>query len=124
MNSYIDALSDADMAVQLDPTYAKAHARCADAYDALHRYSDSIESWNAAINALPKRNLLPFQTKLKESFERSKNKVAEKVLALKAAVSCNSFEGALYPAPLWKRAEEVLEKMVAEGKDCSGTRNI
>ncbi|KAJ7707342.1 hypothetical protein B0H17DRAFT_918085 [Mycena rosella] len=65
----MDAKTDAKKATQLDPTYAKAFARLATSQDALGIYSDSKESWQRALDALPKFDLTPAEETQKAQYQ-------------------------------------------------------
>ncbi|KAJ7466992.1 hypothetical protein FB451DRAFT_1483962 [Mycena latifolia] len=69
LKRYLDADSDAKKATQLDPTYAKAFARLAMAQDALGNYPQSKESWQRALDALPKSDLTHAEEVQKEQYQ-------------------------------------------------------
>ncbi|KAI3603927.1 small glutamine-rich tetratricopeptide repeat-containing protein alpha-like isoform 1 [Moniliophthora roreri] len=121
MRHYILAAVDASTAVRLDPNYAKAHARRAEAYDALYQHLESKESWRAALDALPKQNLSPAEIKMKESFVLGLDQAYQKLFVVSNAVRCTSLDGAVTPTPLWVRVIVVYADMLRERKDMSGT---
>ncbi|KAJ6545090.1 hypothetical protein DFH09DRAFT_1040591 [Mycena vulgaris] len=69
LKRYLDASNDAMKATELDPTYAKAFARRAAAQDALGNYARSKESWQQALDALPKVNLKPAEKIQQEQYQ-------------------------------------------------------
>ncbi|ESK91509.1 serine threonine protein phosphatase [Moniliophthora roreri MCA 2997] len=75
---YLVALLEAIDCVRIDPTYPQAHARLAEAYEALYQYSESVK-WNAAANAIPS--------------------LINKIIALRAATNSTSFDDALASTP-------------------------
>ncbi|KAK7016337.1 hypothetical protein R3P38DRAFT_2542174 [Favolaschia claudopus] len=68
LKRYLDANADATKATDLDPTYAKAHARLATSEDQLGAPHKSKESWQKALDALPKTNLTPAEETQKTQY--------------------------------------------------------
>ncbi|KAJ7707341.1 hypothetical protein B0H17DRAFT_1191857 [Mycena rosella] len=69
LKMYLDANNDAKKATQLDPTYAKAFARLASSQDTLGDYPDSKESWQRALDALPKFDLTQAEENQKTQYQ-------------------------------------------------------
>ncbi|THU98406.1 TPR-like protein [Dendrothele bispora CBS 962.96] len=70
MKQYLDALSDAQRATELDPTYSKAWARSAAAYEALGMRAGSQAMWKKALECLPlEEHMTPMDKRLKEQYE-------------------------------------------------------
>ncbi|KAF9061382.1 hypothetical protein BDP27DRAFT_1301213 [Rhodocollybia butyracea] len=67
---YLDAESDARMATNVDPGFAKAYARLATAQDVLRKPYKSVESWQKSIEKLPRDNLTPAQLNQKTEYEK------------------------------------------------------
>ncbi|KAK7016333.1 TPR-like protein [Favolaschia claudopus] len=80
LKRYLDAKVDATKATELDPNYAKAHARLATAQDQLGSPQKSKASWQNALDALPKTNLTPAEETQKTQY----------AAGLKAAMSANA----------------------------------
>ncbi|KAI1797526.1 hypothetical protein LXA43DRAFT_1056655 [Ganoderma leucocontextum] len=68
LNRYIDSCTDAATATELDPSYAKAWSRLAQAQSSLDRPDQALRSWKRAVSALPVENLTPAQKKQRESY--------------------------------------------------------
>ncbi|KAJ7757788.1 hypothetical protein DFH07DRAFT_819311 [Mycena maculata] len=69
LKRYADSRDDARKATELDPTYAKAWARLASAKDAMCNYIESQESWQRALDALPKSDLKPAEHAQKAQYQ-------------------------------------------------------
>ncbi|KAJ7152316.1 hypothetical protein C8R43DRAFT_481828 [Mycena crocata] len=69
LKRYTDSRHDAAQATELDPTYAKAFARLASAAHAMCDYKSSEESWQRALDALPKDDLKPAEQTQKVQYE-------------------------------------------------------
>ncbi|KAJ7745657.1 hypothetical protein B0H16DRAFT_1726704 [Mycena metata] len=69
LKRYLDAERDATKATVLDPTYAKAFARLATAQDGQGKYDESKESWQHALDALPKTDLKQAEQLQKSQYE-------------------------------------------------------
>ncbi|KII91507.1 hypothetical protein PLICRDRAFT_105000 [Plicaturopsis crispa FD-325 SS-3] len=82
MRKYMDAASDATLATEYDPTYARGWARRATAEDALKEFYRSVISWKRALEALPAANLNPAERTQKDQYEAGLKKAqAEKASA-------------------------------------------
>ncbi|KAK7052880.1 hypothetical protein VNI00_004200 [Paramarasmius palmivorus] len=76
IKQYLDAASDASLATEIDPRYAKAWARLATAQDmafiqALKQPVGSVYSWRKAVDALSKGGLTEAEKKQKAEYEAS-----------------------------------------------------
>ncbi|KAI0334466.1 TPR-like protein [Cubamyces sp. BRFM 1775] len=69
LKQYLDAGSDAQRAVEIDPNYSKAWARLAKASYELHVWPLSVKSWKKALETLPSAELTPVEEQLKEQYE-------------------------------------------------------
>ncbi|KAJ7081780.1 hypothetical protein B0H15DRAFT_853503 [Mycena belliarum] len=69
LKRYLDACADAKKATELDPTYAKAFARLATAQAAMSDYPHSEESWQHALDALPKADLKPAEQVQRQQYQ-------------------------------------------------------
>ncbi|KAJ6545092.1 hypothetical protein DFH09DRAFT_1367685 [Mycena vulgaris] len=87
LKRYLDANNDAKKATQLDPTYAKAFARLASAQDALGEYRESKESWQRALDALPKSNLSPAEEIQKDQYQAGLNTAAANVVKMEKPIT-------------------------------------
>ncbi|KIY44169.1 TPR-like protein, partial [Fistulina hepatica ATCC 64428] len=58
-----------ERATELDPSYAKAWARLAAAYDALREYRESVVAWQKAIDCLPPENLSSMQASQRSQYQ-------------------------------------------------------
>ncbi|KAJ7707343.1 hypothetical protein B0H17DRAFT_1191859 [Mycena rosella] len=84
LKRYMDADADARKATQLDPTYAKAFARLATAEDAMGQYPKAQQSWQRALDALPKANLTPAEGVQKVQYQAGLEAAAAGVAKLQA----------------------------------------
>ncbi|KAG2126940.1 hypothetical protein DEU56DRAFT_821582 [Suillus clintonianus] len=73
LNRYLDAVGDAKMATEIDPSYAKGWSRLAASQDALADWGRSTEAWQKALNALPKTNLSPAEQRQKDQYTAGMN---------------------------------------------------
>ncbi|KAH9897927.1 TPR-like protein [Cubamyces lactineus] len=69
LKQYLDAGSDAQRAVELDPNYSKAWARLAKASYELHVWPLSVNAWKKALETLPSAELTPTEEQLKQQYE-------------------------------------------------------
>ncbi|KIJ67014.1 hypothetical protein HYDPIDRAFT_26424 [Hydnomerulius pinastri MD-312] len=113
---YLDASSDARQATELDPGYAKGWSRRASAHDALMEWTDSVEAWEKALNALPKANLSGAEIKQKEQYTASlkaaKQRVEEASQTPAKVVYCN-YLTEKFP---WQMASEMMPELEAAGR--------
>ncbi|EEB98786.1 hypothetical protein MPER_01649 [Moniliophthora perniciosa FA553] len=79
VRSYMDAGSDASNALRLDPSYAKAHARYAEAHEAMGLCMHAEVGWRRALQALPEHHLTPTELELKGTFDRSHTEALPKI---------------------------------------------
>ncbi|KAF9056034.1 hypothetical protein BJ165DRAFT_1521989 [Panaeolus papilionaceus] len=70
-DSYMNACTDANKAIALDPSYVKGHARLAAGSAGLGKWDSAIEAWKKALALLPQvdTQLSPTERKLKEQFQ-------------------------------------------------------
>ncbi|KAM5532752.1 hypothetical protein V8D89_013549 [Ganoderma adspersum] len=84
LNRFIDSCTDATTATELDPSYAKAWSRLAQAQTSLHRPDQTVRSWKRAVAALPVENLTPAQKKQRDNYASELAVVQAKVADLEA----------------------------------------
>ncbi|KAJ7755028.1 hypothetical protein DFH07DRAFT_822661 [Mycena maculata] len=68
MKEYLDAASDAEAATKLDPQYAKAWARMANAAQGLGAWDKCFGAWDSALACIPSQDLTDSQKALKAQF--------------------------------------------------------
>ncbi|KZT67606.1 hypothetical protein DAEQUDRAFT_766973 [Daedalea quercina L-15889] len=82
---FAEAKTDAQKAVELDPTYVKGLGRLAAACSGLQEYKESAKYWKRAVDAFPKENLSAAELKQKEQC------IAELQLACNKATESGSY---------------------------------
>ncbi|KAJ6623068.1 hypothetical protein B0H10DRAFT_2011004 [Mycena sp. CBHHK59/15] len=68
LKEFLDAAHDAEKATKLDPTYAKAWARLANAAQGLGAWAKCFDAWESALACIPSQDLTPSQKALKGQF--------------------------------------------------------
>ncbi|PPQ99536.1 hypothetical protein CVT24_005326 [Panaeolus cyanescens] len=114
MQQFMNACTDADKAIELDPKYAKAHARYAAGHAGLGRFETAAKSWRRALALLPQvdSQLSPTERKLKEQFEAELSKAETNAKApLKDAIGLGQDEVSKTP---WHRAIAEEQNLRAE----------
>ncbi|THH01523.1 hypothetical protein EW026_g1197 [Hermanssonia centrifuga] len=79
MDAATDCKKASPLATELDPTYVKAWARIAQAYNSLAEYERSKESYKKALALLPVKGLTKENITLKEQCETGLNDVQRKI---------------------------------------------
>ena len=76
LNYFDNAISDAEMAINLRPTYAKAYLRKGNALEGLKRYKEALDTYEAGLKQDPdNEQLIEAQTKLKELMEKPNDNI-------------------------------------------------
>ena len=76
LNYFDNAISDAEMAINLRPTYAKAYLRKGNALEGLKRYKEALDSYEAGLKQDPdNEQLIEAQKKLKELMEKPNDNI-------------------------------------------------
>ena len=76
LNYFDNAIIDAEMAITLRPTYAKAYLRKGNALEGLKRYKEAIDSYEAGLKQDPdNEQLIEAQKKLKELMEKPNDNI-------------------------------------------------
>ncbi|KAJ7588129.1 hypothetical protein C8J56DRAFT_860833 [Mycena floridula] len=117
---YLGACDDSKMAIELDPTYARAHARLATAHDYMNEPWHSVSEWGSAVNALNKNNLTPTEIKQKAQYEASLAAAKKNLIKMETPRNVADFlpvikEHDTMNAP-WYQAHAIIPKLRAEGK--------
>ncbi|KAJ7610900.1 hypothetical protein FB45DRAFT_1009828 [Roridomyces roridus] len=68
MKEYLDAQQDAETATKLDPGYAKAWARLANAFQGLAAWDQCFSAWESALGCMPSQDLTDNQKKVQAQF--------------------------------------------------------
>ncbi|KAK1226528.1 hypothetical protein PQX77_010493 [Marasmius sp. AFHP31] len=69
LKQYIDAATDAETAIHLDPKYTKAYARLGSARYAMNQHLLSKLAWQKALDGLPTKNLSEGELKLQKDYK-------------------------------------------------------
>ncbi|KAL0580420.1 hypothetical protein V5O48_001573 [Marasmius crinis-equi] len=69
LKQYIDAATDAEIAIHLNPNYTKAYGRLASARYAMNQSLLSKLAWQKALDCLPKTNLTESELKLQKEYK-------------------------------------------------------
>ncbi|TDL15598.1 hypothetical protein BD410DRAFT_845061 [Rickenella mellea] len=85
LNRTLEAISDAQMAVDLDPKYAKAWSRLAKCQEDSANYSVAISSWKHALECIPTTNLNSSEEKLRRQIEQGLKTTESRVKAAQLA---------------------------------------
>ncbi|KAJ3971543.1 hypothetical protein EV361DRAFT_910723 [Lentinula raphanica] len=129
LNLYLDALSDATKATELDSSFVKALGRLARALDALGRPFQSALSWEQALNRLPRKSLrLPERTQLyeyKKGLAAAKHEQLRQQKALQMSVKQNMVRKSEDKGLPWMIAKGLIPLLVARGDytSCAWTLN-
>ena len=76
LNYFDNAILDAEMAITLRPTYAKAYLRKGNALEGLKRYKEALDSYEAGLKQDPdNEQLIEAQKKLKELMEKPNDNI-------------------------------------------------
>ena len=76
LNYFDNAIIDAEMAITLRPTYAKAYLRKGNALEGLKRYKEALDSYEAGLKQDPdNEQLIEAQKKLKELMEKPNDNI-------------------------------------------------
>ncbi|RDB28593.1 Serine/threonine-protein phosphatase 5 [Hypsizygus marmoreus] len=115
MKEYLDAVTDAEKATDLDPTYAKAWGRQGTAYHAIGTWNKAIQCFTTALKCLPSdKNLTPQDRVLKTQFQEGLKKAEEyeqRPLPKPVALAPGSVDQASVP---WKRALAMESDLIAK----------
>ncbi|KAI9574032.1 hypothetical protein HD554DRAFT_582539 [Boletus coccyginus] len=115
MSNFIDAVHDAHQATEIDPTYAKGWSRLASAHDASKEYTNAIEAWQNAIDALPKTDLSPAERKQKEQYTTSLDKTKQRLETASSTLLPGIVVNEIREKLPWQVAEEMLPELHAAG---------
>ncbi|KAJ7145127.1 hypothetical protein C8R43DRAFT_1012912 [Mycena crocata] len=105
LKRFMDAVGDALKATQLDPTYAKAHARLGSSLDALGNYNQSKKSWQQALDSLP--HILSPAEKIQKVQYEAAVEAANSQLAVPVGVGLAPKDG----RQPWDRAAAILPRL-------------
>ena len=76
LNYFDNAILDAEMAITLRPTYAKAYLRKGNALEGLKKYKEALDSYEAGLKQDPdNEQLIEAQKKLKELMEKPNDNI-------------------------------------------------
>ncbi len=76
LNYFDNAILDAEMAITLRPTYAKAYLRKCNALEGLKKYKEALDSYEAGLKQDPdNEQLIEAQKKLKELMEKPNDNI-------------------------------------------------
>jgi len=76
LNYFDNAIIDAEMAITLRPTYAKAYLRKGNALEGLKKYKEALDSYEAGLKQDPdNEQLIEAQKKLKELMEKPNDNI-------------------------------------------------
>ncbi|KAJ7592878.1 hypothetical protein C8J56DRAFT_929713 [Mycena floridula] len=117
---YLAACDDSKMAIQLDPSYAKAHARLATAHDYMNAPWQSVLEWGSAVDALRKDNLTTAEIKQKAQYEAGLMAARKNLMRSETPRNAAEFlpiveERDTMNLP-WYQAYAVIPKLRSEGK--------
>ncbi|KAJ7193970.1 hypothetical protein GGX14DRAFT_477098 [Mycena pura] len=119
MKEFLDAAYDAEKATKLDPKYAKAWARLANAAQGLCVWDKCFDAWDAALACIPSQDLTPaqkaLQAQLRDGVKASKSAKANPPPPSRiVAVPTGRNKNAINKMP-WARAAALEKKaLVAE----------
>ncbi|KAI1798214.1 hypothetical protein LXA43DRAFT_1107045 [Ganoderma leucocontextum] len=84
LGRYLDSCTDATKATELDPSYAKAWGRLAQATASINNLNQAVRAWKRAIAVLPVENLTPAQKKQRDNYTAELAALQAKVADLDA----------------------------------------
>ncbi|TDL17201.1 hypothetical protein BD410DRAFT_843826 [Rickenella mellea] len=79
----LDAMSDAQKAVKLDPKYAKGWSRLAQCQQETGNWTVAVRSWKKALECVPTMNLTPAEQTLRRQFKEGLRSAENRIAAAK-----------------------------------------
>ncbi|KAI0793345.1 hypothetical protein C8Q75DRAFT_804170 [Abortiporus biennis] len=116
LKKYMDAAKDAQLAVEIDPTYSKAWARRATALNMIAQHEESLRCWKEALVTLQKEKLTAAKLKQKEEYKAEFEAMRLKIEHMKAAPTEVGIQLKTENMP-WVKAEAIIDSIRSRGFD-------